>query len=255
MLSYTPQHRRFLASGFRCENCHRMLLAGPRYTHPDGRPVAKLAMLATADAVAVCTKCSFRWPVYLEGVPLQQPGVIPQQQGAVTPVPHPGAGTGPGVGQVQPILPSIGTRTVEVVETRRFEEPIGEEKRTIDNSGPATSTRRIKVSKRWLRKYEMSAERAQSRKFGGKLPKALIIELSGEAETRLQRSYSVGGEEEQTFEEEIELTIPPRSIVTLVLSWKRIWQEGVVAVVQPDGERIEVPYRVVVGVTFDQAST
>lgn len=247
MLSYTPEHRRFLASGFRCENCRRMLLAGPRYIHADGRPVLKIAVVATADATAVCPKCSFRWPVYVEGAALRQPGAVPQQPGAVAPQP----GTGP----VPPILPSIGTRTVEVVETRRVEEPMGEEKRTIDNSGPATSTRRIKVTKRWLRKYEMSMERAQSRKFGGSLPKALIVELSGEVESRLQRSYSIAGEEEQTFEEELELTIPPRSIVTLVLSWKRIWQEGAIAVIQPDGERIEVPFRVVVGVTFDQAST
>ncbi len=252
MLSYTPQHRHFLASAFRCENCHRMLLTGPRYVHPDGSPVAKLAMLTTANAMAVCPKCSHRWPVYLEGAAMREPGGAVQTYGQGQQVQGQQVqGQGPG----QPILPSIGTRTVEVLETRRVEEPIGEEKRTIDNSGPATSTRRLKVTKRWLRKYEMSMERAQSRKFGGSLPKALIVELSGEAENRLQRSYSIAGEEEQTFEEELELTIPPRSIVTLVLSWKRIWQEGVIAVVQPDGERIEVPFRVVVGVTFDQSST
>jgi hypothetical protein len=161
---------------------------------------------------------------------------------------HPGAAGNSAVSPTQ----RVGSRNITVVETGRAEESMGDERRTIDNSGPAQSTRRIKVTKRWLRKYEVSGEETKSKKGGASLPKVLIVELSGEAEKAVKRTYALSEEEEQTFEEELELSVPPHTVVTLVLSWKRVWQEGHVEIVEDDGSAHLVPFKIVAGVTFDQ---
>jgi len=72
-------------------------------------------------------------------------------------------------------------------------------------------------------------------------------------ETEVRRNYAISSEEEQTFEEEIELTVPARTNVQLCLHWKRLWQEGYVVVSQGD-QRMTIPFRAVIGVTFDQES-
>jgi hypothetical protein len=62
---YSPEHRRFLASGFECASCHSTLLtsrgmADVKCLAQDGSEVPMLQARAKAKFFA-CPKCSHRW--------------------------------------------------------------------------------------------------------------------------------------------------------------------------------------------------
>ena len=141
----------------------------------------------------------------------------------------------------------------QIVETVRTEEPLGDELRKIDNSSTATSSvRRLRAARRWVKKCDVQIERASTTTHGLDLA---VYDLGGyhsAIEAAVKQNYAIGTEEEQTFDEEIEVTVPPRTSVQLCLHWKRLWQEGYVVLAEPDGQSICVPFRTAIGVTFDQ---
>jgi hypothetical protein len=61
---------------------------------------------------------------------------------------------------------------------------------------------------------------------------------------------SAGPREE--FAEEIGITVERGTALAIVLAWKRLWQHGVVHVLS-QGRQVDVPFRVAVGITFDQS--
>jgi len=62
-------------------------------------------------------------------------------------------------------------------------------------------------------------------------------------------------EAKETYVEEIESEVPAFTKLSLVFRWKRIWQHGVVQLNTSEGDEIRVPYKIVVGITFDQFQT
>jgi hypothetical protein len=70
----------------------------------------------------------------------------------------------------------------------------------------------------------------------------------------VHRHFGIGDEIEQTFEEEIELSIPPHTVIEFVLEWKWIWQRGVATGTDTSGAEIRLRFRAVVGLTFDQVT-
>lgn len=141
---------------------------------------------------------------------------------------------------------------VEVRETGQYEEPLGEEIRTIDNRRSATGiTRSVKASREWTRTLTVGDE--QKRTFGAELSGGVSwLRAKGSIEAELQRNYSVESGTRHTFEEEITISVPEHTSVRIQLRWKRIWQRGVVVLRGPDGATYQVPYQVVVNITFDQ---
>jgi hypothetical protein len=95
------------------------------------------------------------------------------------------------------------------------------------------------------------------RQFGGsiELRPASLVTIKTEALASLRERYSIAVEEEQIFQEEIDVTVPPGSAVQIVLHWKRIWQEGNVILSFPNGGSLQLPFRLVAGMTFDQTTT
>jgi hypothetical protein len=155
--------------------------------------------------------------------------------------------------QRQPPAPPQRPDRVEVIEHDQYEEPLGEEARVIDNSNSITGvTRRVTASREWSRTVTIGGE--QNRTVGGELGGG-VSWLSAKAtiEQELHRTYSTEAQAKQVFAEEITITVPERTSVKLVLRWKRIWQRGVVRVTRPDETFYDVPYQVVVNVTFDQS--
>lgn len=143
----------------------------------------------------------------------------------------------------------------QIVETARTEEPIGTELRKIDNSSTSTSSvRRLRATRRWAQKCDIQIERASTTTGGFKLRLGYLMQYESAIEAAVKRNYAIGSEEEQTFEEEIELTVPPRTMVELRLRWKRLWQEGYVILTDHRARTVNIPFRTVVGVTFDQES-
>jgi hypothetical protein len=74
----------------------------------------------------------------------------------------------------------------------------------------------------------------------------------GNIERTLRTQYSVSSEMEQNFEEEITVTVPPKTALVLIMDWKTIVQEGYVRVQDSAGRTADVPFEVPLEVTFDQ---
>lgn len=162
---------------------------------------------------------------------------------APTPAEHPGA--------AWPAATRAAWAVVDVRETRRSEEPLGVEYRDVVNGSRTTVARTIRACREWSRTMTVDTSTAVTGRGSlGVSPAWLQIQAAAEAE--LRRTYSISSTERQEFSEEIAFEVEPHSRVRLALHWKRLWQYGDVAVRGGDGAVISLPYRVLVGVTFDQ---
>jgi hypothetical protein len=141
--------------------------------------------------------------------------------------------------------------TYAVVEGSRYEVPLGDEKRSVDNSRSASSTMRVvRLTREWARTCTVDIEHATTVHGSAGLG-IHVLELKAEAERTLRKTYSTVAEERQTFAEEVTLNIAQHTKSEIVFSWKEIRQKGMVRVVEADFEA-QIPYEVVVGLTFDQ---
>lgn len=148
--------------------------------------------------------------------------------------------------------PSMLARALEVVETRRSEEPIGDETRTIDNRrGNAEVTRVIRASRDWSRSVTITDNRAHD-KGGGISVGPQWANLHAEINNILQRNYSISSDIRETHGEEITLQVPAGSCLQLTLHWKQIVLHGFVRIQEKSRGAIEIPFKVGIAVTFDQ---
>lgn len=148
-----------------------------------------------------------------------------------------------------PSPPAPASRTV--VEGSRYEVPFGDETRTIDNSKSASSTTRVvRLTREWARTYTVDAEHITT-VHGSAGVGIHVLDLKAEAELALRKTYSTATEERETFAEEVTLNIGPHTKSEIVFSWKEIRQKGMVKIAGA-GFEAQVPYAVVVGLTFDQ---
>lgn len=143
---------------------------------------------------------------------------------------------------------------LKVTEMHRSQELIGTESRRIDNtSGSGRLTRTIRVTREWSRM--ISADLHETNKLSGN---AQIgpnwLHLKAAIERGLEQTYTISASSREEFAEEIGIEVGPGADDTVVLTWKRIWQHGL-ADVLIRGRHVDVPFRVAVGVTFDQSST
>ena len=135
--------------------------------------------------------------------------------------------------------------------------PCGETHRrrgTTVNHSATTTTRRLRVSHRWLRTYEIHTEQAHTGNTGIEWGLASLAKLKIATEIAVKQQYSISDLTEQTFAEEIEITIPGHTVTEVTLHWKRVWQEGYAEVSDGAAPPVAVPFRLVIGITFDQKS-
>jgi hypothetical protein len=152
-----------------------------------------------------------------------------------------------------PAAPQVA-QVLGVTETHRSEEPIGTETRRIDNtSGPARVTRTMRVTREWSRTVSLDHTSSDGTSTGAQVgPDWLALRTS--VEQSLSQTYSVSTGRREEFVEEISVEVDPGTAVTVVLAWKRLWQHGVVHVLS-GGSPVEVPFRLAVGITYDQSMT
>lgn len=149
--------------------------------------------------------------------------------------------------------PSMPGRVLEVVETRRSEEPMGDETRTIDNRrGNTEVTRVIRASRDWSRSVTITENRTHDKGGGISVGPPQWANLHAEIKSTLQRSYSISSDIRETHAEEITLQVPAGSCLQLTLHWKQIVQHGFVRVQESSPGTIEIPFKVGIAVTFDQ---
>ena len=144
-------------------------------------------------------------------------------------------------------------RILDVVETTRSQQGLGRDERTVDNAlSDTTVTRSLKLTKRWTQSCSVEIEKSRVTGQSGELTIPELATLKSNMEQTLRSQYASSTEEEQIFEEEVALEVPPRSSVHFAMEWKRIVQNGYVRVQDSAGQTIEVPFAIAVGLTFDQ---
>jgi hypothetical protein len=219
----SDEHRRFLESGYCCQGCGKRLtnilgnLSVNFYT-ADGRKISLWSGGAVRSDIAECPKCGHRWSTYGKAAPNQPPG----------------------------------SETAEIVETERREEFFGEDRRVIDNlRSSSRPTRTFSFSKEWSRALHIEAERAAKENAGLSLGAKDVAALQISSEEVLRRTYSISEDTKESSTEEISCEVPAHRKLTVIVRWKRIWQHGFVVLTRDD-ITLRVPFRVAVGVTFDQ---
>jgi hypothetical protein len=149
--------------------------------------------------------------------------------------------------------PAPAAQILGVTETHRSEEPIGTETRRINNtSGVGRLTRTIRVTKEWTRMVSLDLHTGHSISGSAQIgPNWLALKTN--IEQGLEHTYAISATRREEFAEELGVEIEPGADVTVILTWKRIWQHGLVHVLTR-GYQSNVPFRMAIGVTFDQSS-
>jgi len=218
----SDEHRKYLSSGYRCPSCTvANTTLGVVVTHfynAEGKRIAQIAGGLLRADTAECPKCNYRWKLYSKSAP----------------------------------APPVEDAKLELVETDRGEETFGEDRRVIDNTRSSASlTRTITFTKEWSRTCELQSEKAQgaSGEFSVGLKDVAGLKIA--SEQRLRDTYSVSQETKESCSEQVTCNVEPNTKLTVIVRWKRIWQHGYVRVAR-EGAEIHIPFRVAVGMTFDQ---
>ena len=137
-----------------------------------------------------------------------------------------------------------------VIKGSRYEVPLGQETRTIDNSKSSSSTIQVvHITREWARTYALDVEHAMTVRGSAALG-IHVLDIKAESERMLRNTYSVTPEERQILEEEVTLNVAPHTKSEVTFFWKEIRQKGVVQISGADFEA-QIPYEVVVELTFD----
>jgi hypothetical protein len=134
-----------------------------------------------------------------------------------------------------------------------MEQPVGTDSKVLDNSrSESTLTRSLKVSREWSCTYSVEHERTHRTVD----TKSLRIRDSGERsrtiEDILRDRFGYVEGRRQTYEENVQVVAPPRKKVTVLFHWKNILEVGVVVLQNQFEQTAELPFAIVVGLTFDQ---
>lgn len=184
------------------------------------------------DLIARCRRCGGEWRVF-------------KPAGTVEPSAPPAARNAASV-------PTAIVGEPQIIETGRRDEPYYEDRRVLDNrGGTTTATQTISVSEQWTQTVQL--ERVDDRTGGGRLslgaPQFISIEAS--AERAVRHAYSLSESRQQTYTAELTIEVPPRAMRTLVLSYRRVWREGVVRIATSTDAQVQVPFRVALSLAMD----
>jgi hypothetical protein len=174
--------------------------------------------------IAICPKCKEQWPVFSGG---KVPDTSEQQVPLVT--------------------------NIEIKETHRSEEEIGSEQRIIDNSQSGIELeRRFTVSKDWAQTISLEEETGKTSGAEISVGISEVADIKASAEQKLKNRYTQTEQTRQTYAEEIILKVPGNTKLMVEFNWKRIWQHGDIIMNNDAGETLNFPFKVIVGITFDQ---
>lgn len=153
---------------------------------------------------------------------------------------------------MRPKLQVEDTISRVVVETDRYEFPVGDEVRTIDNSqGTSPIVRTFRLSREWTKSYTLGSEQSITvTKSVGYTSK--LGEIRQQAGRTITQHYSTSGEERRAFEDTVTVTVAPRTCSEIAFAWKEIRQRGYV---EQTGAATSitsrVPFELVLGLTYD----
>jgi len=192
--------------------------------------------------VAECPKCHQRWSVFSGA----KAGIVRQRMSEITV-------KGDQSKRPRLNMKSLDISQLNVVETERVEEYLGSEQRVIDNSKSGiTVTREFTIGKEWSQSYSIDYEKTNS--LAGEVGGGFFN--LGTFKTTFQRTikdrYSISEGIKLTYSEKIILQVKENTKLRVIFQWKRLWQHGLLKISDKNGVEFEVPFRVAIGVTFDQ---
>jgi hypothetical protein len=136
----------------------------------------------------------------------------------------------------------------------RAEAALGDERRLIDNrSSSSKLVRTIKAAREWTHAVHLQREEATTRVQRSVLQVRDGLTRERSLEELLREQYGCSQSSKLAFEENVQVEVQAHKRLTVVLRWKDILEVGALVLRNQCGERIELPFSVVVGVTFDQA--
>lgn len=239
-LRLSQDHEQFCAL-LKCPRCHQFPIVAS-YFNVDGSAIPDHTSIADmgASSLAECPRCRQRWPVFAAGQASLPTGKAPAP-----------LTSGPPSEAAE-----LEIATVELVETDRVEEPLGSDRRVIDNSkGTGRLTRRLMISKEWSKTYSIDFQRAVTASGEAGFKLLTLADLKGKIEGNLKSQYSISETTKNSYTDEVSVDIEPQTKVTYAFQWKCIWQNGVVRCLSKSNQEVaRIPFRVAIGVTFDIAS-
>ena len=224
MLGLSEEFRKFYASGYRCSKCGERLMnslgnISLNFYSASGERISVWQLGVLRAESAECPKCGYRFKTKAAGKPVE----------------------------------SADPAIMGIEETDRQEETLGSDSRLVDNSkSTATVRRKFAVSKEWSRTYTVECEKATVTGGGFDVGLTQNLSLKSNCEETIRRHFSISEDLKETYSEEVEIEVPAATKLRIVFQWKKIVQCGFIRVQKPDNGVSMVPFRVAVGVTFDQ---
>lgn len=214
---------RSIAWKYLCPKCHKFLLLGLgslRYFDSAGNQLPFSSVQGTRrDITAQCPKCLATLPVWRNDSALK---------------------------------PTSAWTVQAVVETERFEEPIGNDERVIDASKTSAAVaRNLTFTKEWSRSLTIESEKTNTHSVAAGLGFD-SISIRSTAEAAVRNRYEVSTTDHEAHTEEMSINVPAGTRQRIILHWKRVWQRGIVQLVDKSGRQLDVPFNIAVDVTFDQ---
>lgn len=140
-------------------------------------------------------------------------------------------------------------------EKDRYAEPIGADTRTLDNSGSDVElSRSLTISNTVERQFKVDLEASSKSGVSGAFGSTVHgvgAKFSAQVEQMVRAGLSASELQKHSVEEKLEFRVPARTVLTITLTWKRIWQRGEVTLQSSHGETFVLPYEESVGVDFD----
>jgi len=241
-LGLSKEHE-MVYSKMKCPFCGQAPIV-PKYFDQNDKQIPFRTAYSKMDSLAVaeCPKCHQKWSVFSGA----KAGIVRQRMSEITV-----KGDQSKASQID--IKNLDIKNLNVVETERVEEHLGSEQRLIDNSKSGiTVNREFTIGKEWSQSYVIDYDKTTS--VGGEIGGSLFS--LGTLKSTFQRSikdhYSISEGTKLTYNEKINLQIQEKTKLRVIFQWKRLWQHGFLQISTNNGKEFEIPFRVAIGVTFDQ---
>jgi hypothetical protein len=144
-------------------------------------------------------------------------------------------------------------RLVEIRTAGRTEKFIGRDSKVLDNSRSDGGLKRsLRVSREWSYEYTIDHEQARKVVDTRTIQVKDSVSQTLSVENALRKKYGYVEGAKRIYEENVEVEVPPRRKVTIYFDWKNILEIGAIVLNNQFGETVDVPYSIVIGITFDQ---
>lgn len=227
----------------RCPLCGQAPIV-PKYFDRNEKPIPFRTPYSKMDtlAIAECPKCHQKWSVFSTA----KAGIVRTRMSEIT---VRGEQSKAAIFKVG----NLDIRNLSVLETERVEEHLGSETRIVDNSKSAiTVTREFTVSKEWSQSYTIDYDKTNTLTGEASAGLFKLANFKTNVQRTIKDHYSISEGTKLTYSEKIILQVSANTKLRVIFQWKRLWQHGMLQTSDKTGAEFETPFRVAIGVTFDQ---